>query len=158
MSRTTEYLEKKGIPFEAIAHDKAFTTIDEARAIGIDAHQVVKTLLLDTKSGHRLVVIPGDRRLDMRLVEETVGDRHAHLATEQEIERDYPGFELGCLPPLGGLLDAPVFVDGEILRQATVVFAAGSQTEAVKARTEDVFGGGDVTVARLTQNGADDNV
>lgn len=158
MSRTTEYLEKKGIPFEAIAHDKAFTTIDEARAIGIDAHQVVKTLLLDTKSGHRLVVIPGDRRLDMRLVEETVGDRHAHLATEQEIERDYPGFELGCLPPLGGLLDAPVFVDGEILRQETVVFAAGSQTEAVKARTEDVFGGGDVTVARLTQNGADDNV
>lgn len=158
MSRTTEYLEKKGIPFEAIAHDKAFTTIDEARAIGIDAHQVVKTLLLDTKSGHRLVVIPGDRRLDMRLVEETVGDRHAHLATEQEIERDYPGFELGCLPPLGGLLDAPVFVDGEILRQETVVFAAGSQTEAVKARTEDVFGGGDVTVARLTLNGADDNV
>ena len=158
MSRTTEYLKKKGIPFEAIAHDKAFTTIDEARAIGIDAHQVVKTLLLDTKSGHRLVVIPGDRRLDMKLVEEIVGDHHAHLATEQEIERDYPGFELGCLPPLGGLLDVPVLVDGEILHQETVVFAAGSQTEAVKARTEDVFGGGDVTVARLTLNGGEEYV
>lgn len=156
MSRTTEYLEKKRIPFEVIAHDKSFTTIDEARAIGIDAHQVVKTLLLDTKSGHRLVVIPGDRRLDMKLVEEIVGDHHAHLATEQEIERDYPGFELGCLPPLGGLLDVPVFVDGEILRQETAVFAAGSQTEAVKARTEDVFRGEDVTVARLTRNGADE--
>lgn len=158
MSRTTEYLVKMGIPFEVIAHDKTFTTIDEARAIGIDAHQVVKTLLLDTRSGHRLMVIPGDRRLDMRLAEETVGDHHAHLATEQEIERDYPGFELGCLPPVGGLLDTPVFVDGEILRQETVVFAAGSQTEAVKARTEDVFARKDVTVAHLTRDPADEYV
>jgi len=155
MSLTTEYLQGKGVPFEAVPHEKAFTSIDEAKALGIEADVVVKTLLLDTVGGHALAVIPGDRRLDMKLVEEVVGDRHAHLATEQEIERDVPGIELGSLPPLGGLLKAHVYVDPEVMRHETIVFAAGAQTESVKARAEDVFRDEAVTVAKLTKDFAE---
>lgn len=151
MSLVTEYLERKGVPFETISHEKAFTTLDEARALGIEADAVVKTLLLDTAAGHALAVIPGDRRLDMRLVEEVTGDKHAHLATEQEIERDLPGIELGSLPPLGGLLKMHAYVDPEVLRHETIVFAAGTQTESVKARAEDVFRDEPITVAKLTK-------
>jgi len=151
MSLVTEYLERKGVPFEAISHEKTYTTIDEARALGIEADAVVKTLLLDTASGHVLAVIPGDRRLDMRLVEDVVGDKHAHLATEQEIERDLPGIELGSLPPLGGLLKMHAYVDPEVLQHETIVFAAGTQTESIKARSEDVFRDEPITVAKLTK-------
>ena len=155
MSLTTEYLEGRGVPFDVIAHDKAFTTIDEARALGVEADAVVKTLLMDTAAGHVLAVIPGDRRLDMRLVEGVAGDRHAHLATEQEIERDMPGIELGSMPPLGGLMKAHAYVDPEVMRHETVVFAAGVQTESIKARTEDVFRDEAVTVAKLTKDFAE---
>lgn len=150
MTLTTEYLEGRGVPFEVVPHEKAFTSIDEARALGIDADVVVKTLLLDTAEGHALAVIPGDRRLDMRLVEQVVGDKHAHLATEQEIERDLPEVELGSLPPLGGLLRAHVYVDPEVMRHDVIVFAAGVQTESIRARAEDVFRDEAVTVAKLT--------
>lgn len=156
MSLVTEYLEGKGVPFEAISHEKTYTTIDEARALGIEADAVVKTLLLDTSSGHALAVIPGDRRLDMRLVEDVVGDKHAHLATEQEIERDLPGIELGSLPPLGGLLKMHAYVDPEVLQHETIVFAAGTQTESIKARAEDVFRDEPVTVAKLTKDFAEE--
>lgn len=156
MSLVTEYLERKGVPFEAISHEKTYTTIDEARALGIEADEVVKTLLLDTSSGHALAVIPGDRRLDMRLVEDVVGDKHAHLATEQEIERDLPGIELGSLPPLGGLLKMHAYVDPEVLRHETIVFAAGTQTESVRARSEDVFRDEPITVAKLTKDFAEE--
>lgn len=155
MSLVTEYLERKGVPFEAISHEKTYTTIDEARALGIEADAVVKTLLLDTSSGHALAVIPGDRRLDMRLVEEVVGDKHAHLATEQEIERDLPGIELGSLPPLGGLLKMHAYVDPEVLQHETIVFAAGTQTESIKARAEDVFRDEPITVAKITKDFAE---
>lgn len=155
MSLTTEYLEGRSVAFETVPHEKAFTSIDEARALGIEADVVAKTLLLDTAAGHALAVIPGDRRLDMKLVEEVVGDKHAHLATEQEIERDVPGIELGSLPPLGGLLRAHAYVDPEVMRHETVVFAAGSQTESIKARTEDVFRDEAVTVAKLTKDFAE---
>ncbi|HEX9124206.1 MAG TPA: YbaK/EbsC family protein [Actinomycetota bacterium] len=158
MTRTTEYLEHKGIPFEVVVHPKAFTSIEEARALGIDAHEVVKALLVDTRWGHVLAVIPGDCRLDMKLVEEAVGDHHAHLATEGEVQHDLPEFELGSLPPLGTLLDMPTFVDAEVMRHETVVFAAGSQTESVKAAVNDLFDRERVTVAPLTRHPQDEYV
>lgn len=155
MSLTTEYLEARGVPFEVIPHDTAFTSIDEARALGIEADAVVKTLLIDTSGGHVVAVVPGDRRLDMRLVEDVVGDRHAHLATEQEIERDLPDVELGSLPPLGGLLEVHAYVDPEVLEHETIVFAGGTQTESIRARAEDVFRDEVVTVAKLTKDFAE---
>ena len=155
MSVTTGYLEGRGVAFEVVPPAKAFTSIDEARALGIEADEVVKTLLLDTVGGHVLTVIPGDRRLDMRLVERVVGDKHAHLATEQEIQRDLPKLELGSLPPLGGLLKAHAYVDPDVMKHETIVFAAGAQTESIKARTEDVFRDELVTVAKITKDFAD---
>ncbi len=158
MTRTTEYLTRKGIPFEVVAHPKASTSIEEARALGIDAHIVVKALLVDTRWGHVLAVIPGDHRLDMKLLEEAVGDHHAHLASECEIQHDLPEYELGSLPPLGTLLDMPTFVDADVMRHETVVFAAGSQTESVRARVNDLFDRERVTVAPLTRHASDEYV
>lgn len=158
MSLTTEHLQRRGVAFETIPHAKAFTSIDEARSLGVQADEVVKTLLLDTASGHVLAVIPGDRRLDMKLVEEAVGDKHARLATESEIARDFPGYELGCLPPIGSLLETPLYVDPDVKRHETIVFAAGSQTESVKVRTEDLFREENVRIVRLTRSPADEYV
>jgi len=155
MSLTTEYLEGRGVPFDLVPHDKAFTSIDEARALGIETDAVVKTLLLDTVAGHVLAVIPGDRRLDMRLVEDVVGDKHVHLATEQEIERDLPSLELGSLPPLGGLLKVHAYVDPGVFEHETIVFAAGVQTESIRARSEDLFRDEVVTVAKITKDFAE---
>lgn len=158
MSVTTEYLEKRGVPFEVIPHEKAFTSIDEAKALGIEADEVVKTLLVDAEQGRFLAVVPGDRRLDMKLVEAVLGDKHAHLAKEEELEAVYPEFELGALPPLGGLLRAHAYVDPDVMRHETVVFAGGTQTESIKARTEDLFREEPITVARLTRTPADEYV
>jgi len=158
MSITTEYLEKRGIAFEVVPHGKAFTSIEEAAALGIEADEVVKTVLVDAEQGRFLAVVPGDRRLEMKLVEAVVGDKHAHLAKEEELEAVYPEFELGSLPPLGGLLRAHAYVDPDVIRHETVVFAGGSQTESIKARTEDLFREEPVTVARLTRTPADELV
>ncbi len=148
MSGTTEYLEQKGIAFETIEHEHAFTPVEEARAVGIPTHLVIKTLVLDTKWGRVLAVVPGDRRLDMRLVREAVGDHGARLATEEEIRTAFPDVELGCIPPLGMLLGLPVYVDGHVMRHEEVLFAAGS-SQAVRARTIDLFDHEHVTVAHL---------
>ena len=129
MPSVIDHLNSRGAAFEVIPHEKAYTSIEEARALGIAADEVVKTVVLDTASGHVLVAVPGYRRLDMKLVEEAVGDHHARLASEDELAQDFPDFELGSLPPMGSLLGAPVYVDPEVMGHDTVVFAGGSQTE-----------------------------
>ena len=139
MTQVTEHLQTHGVPFEPIAHQPAYTSIDEARALGIGASEVVKTVAVRAGGGYALMAILATGRLDMHLVQEAVRDRHARLATEEELLRDFPGFELGALPPLGSLLGAPLYVDQEVLQHETVVFAAGSQTESVQIRTADLL-------------------
>ncbi len=151
MATVSEYLERRGIPFEPLSHERTYTSIDEARALGISADEVLKPVVLDTESGHVLAVVPASRRLDMKLVREALGDRQARLATEDELERDFPGYELGALPPLGSLLEIPTYLDPEVLAHETVVFGAGTQRESVKVRTEELFRDEPITTAPLSQ-------
>jgi Ala-tRNA(Pro) deacylase len=83
------------------------------------------------------MVVPATCRMDLRRVQAAVGDPHARLATETELLRDFPDIELGAMPPLALLLGAPLYVDPEVLRNDTVVFAAGSQTQSVRLTTND---------------------
>jgi Ala-tRNA(Pro) deacylase len=154
MTQVTEYLEAKEVPFEVLAHERAFTALDEAVSLHVDPHVVVKTVLVDTRWGRVLAVIPGDRRIDMQMLRDAVGDHFAHLASEVELMGVYPRIELGTLPPLGRLLELPTFVDGDIMRHEWVVFPAGSQTEAVRARARDIFDREHVTITRLTRQPA----
>jgi Ala-tRNA(Pro) deacylase len=157
MTRVTEHLHTSGVPFAPIAHRQAYTSIDEARALGIDASEVLKTVAVRAAGGYALMTVPATGRLDMRLVQAAVGDRHVRLATEEELLRDFPGFELGALPPLGSLLGAPLFVDQEVLQHDTVVFAAGSQTESVQLKTADLLRHEQVTALPLIQQADEDN-
>jgi Ala-tRNA(Pro) deacylase len=156
MTQVTEHLQAHGVPFEAIAHRQAYTSIDEARALGIEASEVVKTLAVRAAGGYALVAVPATGRLDMHLVQAAVGDRHVRLATEEELLRDFPGFELGALPPLGSLLGVPLFIDQDVPRHETVVFAAGSQTESVQLKTADLLRHEQATALPLIKH-ADDN-
>ena len=156
MTQVTEHLQAQGVPFTPIAHQQAYTSIAEARALGIDASEVLKTVAIRVAGGYALIAIPATCRLDMHLVQAAVGDRHARLATEQELLRDFPGFELGALPPLGSLLGAPLYIDQEVLQHETVVFAAGSQTESVRLKTADLLQHEQVTTLPLIKH-ADEN-
>jgi len=156
MTQVTEHLETHGVLFEPIAHQQAYTSIAEARALGIDASEVLKTVAVRVAGGYALMAIPATCRLDMHLVRAAVGDRHVRLATEEELLRDFPDFELGALPPLGSLLGAPLYVDQEVLQHETVVFAAGSQTESVQLRTADLLRHEQVTALPLIKQ-ADEN-
>jgi Ala-tRNA(Pro) deacylase len=156
MTQVTEHLQTHGIPFKPIAHQQTYTSIAEARAVGIDASDVLKTIAMRVAGGYALMAIPATCRLDMHLVQAAAGDRHVRLATEQELLRDFPGFELGALPPLGSLLGAPLYVDQGVLQHETVVFAAGSQTESVQLKTADLLKHEQVTALPLIKH-ADEN-
>ena len=177
MSVVTEHLEQRGSVFEVIPHRQAYTSVEEARTLGIEAGEVLKTLAVRTGSGYALLVIPASRRLDLHLAREALDDNRARLASEEELGRDFPDYELGALPPLGALLDAQVYVDPEVvvipasrrldlhlarvLGHDTVTFAAGSQTESVKIQTQELFGTGGFTTVSLVkqpERGSDDRI
>ncbi|HEX6844923.1 MAG TPA: YbaK/EbsC family protein [Actinomycetota bacterium] len=139
MTMLTEYLDGKDIEYEVLRHERAFTGIDEARVLGIEADEVLKTVILDSKGEHIAAVLPSGERLDMNLVREVLEDPDAKLAREDEITHDFGGFELGALPPIAPLLGVDTIVDPTVKDHGPVIFAGGSQTESVKVDAETLF-------------------
>src|SRR2546430_6144736 len=101
MTQVTEHLQTRGVPFEAIAHQQAYTSIAEARALGIDASEVLKTVAMRVAGGYALMAVPATCRLDIHLVRAAAGDRHSPPATQEGLRPDLPGIEPGALPPPG---------------------------------------------------------
>jgi prolyl-tRNA editing enzyme YbaK/EbsC (Cys-tRNA(Pro) deacylase) len=161
MSAVTEHLEQRGSTFELLPHRQASTSTDAARALGIDAGEVLKTLAVRTGPGYVLVVIPASCRLDLHLVCEALGDHQARLASEEELARDFAGYQLGALPPLGALVGCEVYVDPAVLEHDLVVFAAGAQTESVRMGSRELFASEQVTTVPLikqAERGSDDPI
>lgn len=150
MSRVTEYLEEKGIPYESLPHERTYTAIDEAGELKVAADDVLKSIVLKTHCGYALAIIPASRHLDLNLARDAVGAHGVKLATEDDLERDFAGFELSAVPPLASLLGIAAYADPQVLDHESVVFAA-SQTTSIRIRTHDVLGDGNVVMVPLVQ-------
>lgn len=151
ITEVVKALRDRGAHFEIAQHARAYDALQEAIALGVPADAVLKAVVLETRDGHALAVLPANRRLDMDLVRAATGDRHARLATEAEIAQELPGCELGAVPPLGSVLHTAVYVDPEVLKHPTVAFAAGTQTESVKGAAEELFAGEMVTITPISE-------
>jgi prolyl-tRNA editing enzyme YbaK/EbsC (Cys-tRNA(Pro) deacylase) len=61
-----------------------------------------------------------------------------HLASEDDLRRDYPEFELGAVPPIGGRHD-PVIVDPKVAERESVVIEAGTHDESLRIAAADLL-------------------
>jgi Ala-tRNA(Pro) deacylase len=150
MSRVTDYLTDHDVSFQVLPHPRALTSVQEARALGVAADEVVKTVALVGRGGYLLAVVPASWRLDLRLVRDLLDDPTVRLAGEGELLVDFPGYELGALPPLGSLLGVRVLVDPRVLEHEVVVFAGGLEAESVAAPVAELFRDEGIQVAALT--------
>src|SRR5436309_11961928 len=139
-SDLTKALEEAGVIYELLPHAHTETALAEAEALGVSPDDVAKTLVVKVPGGYTRVVIPASARLDLRKLRELHGGgRHSvHLASEEDLRRDYPEFDLGAVPPIGGGRRDPVVVDPKVAAQEKVVIEAGSHDESVRLAAADL--------------------
>jgi prolyl-tRNA editing enzyme YbaK/EbsC (Cys-tRNA(Pro) deacylase) len=75
------------------------------------------------------------------------------FATEQALAADFPAFEVGALPPLGGLLHCPELIDTRLLGPHRILCNGGDHRHSVVLEARElqrVSGGqaGDLAAAR----------
>ncbi len=131
------YLDEQGLPYETVRHRRVLTGGDEARALGVAPAQVAKTLLVRSRGADALVVLPASVRVDMHKLRDVLGDNHARLASEGEMQAEMAGFELGAVPPLGELIGARVYLDEKLEQMDEVVFSGGTHQDSVKMSGQD---------------------
>jgi Ala-tRNA(Pro) deacylase len=137
----TGALMQGGIEFELLPHTHTERAADEAAALALDPSSVAKTLVVETPQGNVRAVLPASERIDLRKLGELAGEsrKHVHLATEDTLRRDYPEFELGAVPPVGGAHGDRVIVDSRIAELDSIVLEAGSHEESVRVPTADLI-------------------
>jgi Ala-tRNA(Pro) deacylase len=141
-------LDAANIVYAVIPHRPTFTAADEAKALGVSANAVAKTVVLTTPEGFVRAVLPASERLDLRKVRELLASREVELATEQQLAGAYPEFDLGAVPPLGGGIDA-VLLDRQLGTSESVLVEAGVHDASIRMKTDDLVAHTKARVADL---------
>jgi Ala-tRNA(Pro) deacylase len=150
MASLLEYLQGRGQVFTVIPHSGTRAGDGRVRASGIRGEAVARTVVVIANGEPALLVVPAAGILDLALAAEAVGDPAVRLATDLELERRFPDYEPGTLPPLSMLLLVPTYVDPAVVEHRDVVFAAGRSDISIKMATRDLFGNDPIVVAPLT--------
>jgi Ala-tRNA(Pro) deacylase len=136
----TAFLEAEGVRHEVLEHRPTFSAAAEARAAGSELQGAAKTLALHDRGGYRMAVIPASHRLDLHRTRELLGATgHLRLATEDELERDFPMFDVGAMPPLGPMMPMPEIIDVHLLYHERIVCAGGDHRHALRLDPRDLL-------------------
>ena len=108
-------LDQRHIAYASFFYsDTIHSATEVAGLLGVEASHVFKTLVALTDDGRQLLVVtPGDRELDLRLLARGVGAKSVRMALQRDAER-LTGLKVGGISPLALLgkrfevyLDAP---------------------------------------------------
>jgi prolyl-tRNA editing enzyme YbaK/EbsC (Cys-tRNA(Pro) deacylase) len=152
MKDVTGFLEEAGVDFDVLEHAHTERAEDEAAALGVAPEEVAKTLVLTAPEGYVRTVVAASERVDLHKVASVlgVGGKKVHLATEDDLARDYSDFELGAVPPFGGPKDR-VIVDERLSARDSVVLEAGSHERSVRLKAADLVRLSGAEVADITR-------
>lgn len=145
-------LAAAGIPHELIRHVHTTSAAAEARALGLPADKVAKTLVLSTHKGLVRALVPASERLDLNKVRELLDDPDASLLSEDGLEAAYPEFELGAVPPFGGARHERLLVDLGVCEAESVVFEAGTHDASVRVPVRELVAHESATVADISRD------
>ena len=150
----TLYLDRRYVEYELLPHRHTESAGEEASALGIPPEKIAKTIVLTARHhGFVRAVLPASQRLDLHKLRELLGlSDELRLATEGELAAEYPGFELGAVPPFGGPGGDRTVVDRRLAALRKVVLEAGSHNESVRMKTTDLLVTAMATVGDISRN------
>ncbi len=89
---------------------KTETAESSAMVLGVEVARIVKSMVFSTQGEPVVVLIPGNRRADMRAVARVLGVKKVRMADPQVVQ-EWTGFTVGTVPPVGHLREIPVLMD-----------------------------------------------
>jgi Cys-tRNA(Pro) deacylase len=131
-------MNENGIPVECKEHEPVYTNPAMAIALGVKESETVKSLVVKTKEGNfAVLVLPGDKRMDWKLVASQTRSKKVGFAKPEEV-LEVIGCEVGCVPPFGHITKLPVLMDSELLKKDSVYFNPGVHDKSFRIKPRDL--------------------
>lgn len=143
MNKVTDYLDKLGVKYELLHHAAVVTTEESRQVVHVDGCMACKSLYVKDKKSDNfyLVVLPFDKRAEMRGLASYVGCAKFEFATEEKLLADL-GVHRGSVSPFAFLNEAegsnvPLLVDVDVWNSKLVKFHPCDNTLTVVLKTSD---------------------
>ncbi|NDD58006.1 MAG: aspartate--tRNA(Asn) ligase [Chlamydiae bacterium] len=132
-------LKDHDMPYTHMMHESTPTSLDSARARGIDLTSGVKSIILKgkkTKKNYQFNML-AHTKLDMKAVAEAVGEKCEFETPELLLERF--GLQIGGVPPFGSLLGLDTYFDHHIAKMEDIAFNCGLRSESILMKSKDLI-------------------
>ncbi len=116
-------LSEQNVAYRLILHEN-MPERQVMNANGLALHQGAKSLVLTTDKGPLLIVLAGDRRLDLKKLQSICQLKQVRLATNGEI-KSLMGCEIGSCYPIGNVIGLQTIVDASFMDNETIFFNPG---------------------------------
>jgi len=123
----TALLRKHKVPFteHPYEYEEHGGTTVSARALGVDEHQVVKTLVMQDEAARPLIVLMhGDCKVSTKNLARNIGCKSVEPC-KPEVAQRHTGFMVGGTSPFGTRKAMPVYVEESILSLETIYINGG---------------------------------
>jgi Cys-tRNA(Pro) deacylase len=146
-----EFLEAAGVSVEIRRFSESTHNSElAASSLGVEIGQIAKTILLLADASPVVVVVSGDRRVDMKKVRALGHGKRVRLAGPEDVLA-HTGFAVGAVSPVALPPGIPVYLDRS-LRRFAVIHPAAGETNNMFATTPDellaLTGGTEADLAR----------
>jgi len=136
-------LQSRQIPYEVVVHPHRETTRDAAASARVPLDRMAKAVVLVDRQGYLMVVVPGDRFVDLKELRNRLG-RDLEFAPEPRLVPVFNDCEAGAIPPLGPAYGMETVVDHNLVGLPDVYFVGGDHSELLRVK-------GDRFLALLTE-------
>jgi Ala-tRNA(Pro) deacylase len=137
LKKLREFLDEAKVSYEVYNHALAYTAQEIAAKQHFSGSEMAKVVMLETDDRLVMAVVRGNDKIDLHQVRESLGVRHARLATEDEFVSRFPECEIGAMPPFGNLYGMDVYVAPSLEEDEQIAFNAGTHTEVIQMAYRD---------------------
>lgn len=144
ITKVTNYLDTIGVSYQLLRHQAVVTTEDSARVVHVENCMSCKSLYVKDKKSDNfyMVVLPAEKRADMRGLASYVGCAKFEFATEDKLFSDLQ-VRRGCVSPFAYLNEsssysAPLLIDVDVWNAAKVKFHPCDNTATVVLSGNDL--------------------
>ena len=129
VTQAIRVLRAAGIPF--IGHPYTYVagggTAHSALALGVDEHQVIKTLIMEDETGKPLIMLQhGDREVATGLLARALGIKRIQPCDPKTADR-HSGYQVGGTSPFGSRHPMPVFAEVSIADLSRIYINGGKR-------------------------------
>lgn len=125
------FLEKTGIKYEAVGHRTVYTAFDKAATLKLKPDAIAKVLTLKIGKEPVLVVVTGNRNLDIEKLKRIAKTDKIGFVKEKIIAEAFKGIDPGAIPPFADLWQARVFCDKKMLEISKIIISAGTYEASI---------------------------